>query len=93
MRAACIFVGLLLLIGCSSSGDNNSGSVGNAEVTATIDASGGTLTAKDGSFSLIIPAGALSRATEITVREIEPAQIGSGTARPEGGRPRRQGAA
>jgi hypothetical protein len=39
-------------------------------ITKTIDANGGTITSTDGQFSVIIPAGALSASTDITIQPI-----------------------
>lgn len=52
---------------------------GDVDATGTVDASGGTLTASDGSLTLTIPAGALTTATAMTVREIAPATLDFGT--------------
>lgn len=70
---------MLSIVACGDEDGPTDPGSGDAEARGTVDASGGTLTASDGSFSLTVPAGALSEATEIIVSELQVASLGLGT--------------
>lgn len=82
-RAASIPL-LILLILAACGDDDGPTDPGNGSgepiATGTVDGSGGTLDAADGSFALTIPPGALAAATQITVREVTPVTLAFGTA-------------